>query len=345
MMFFAKYRLKIILGTRSCSKKPQCRIAGMQVCSGRRTGWRNAPVDWDDARVFLAVSRRGTLRSAAEELAIDQATAGRRLAALEAALGAKLFLRTPKGYVPTAAGESALQAAQSMEAAAYELQRRMHGLDGRPEGVVSLACTDTVATVFLFPALKRLRERHPGISVRLVASTKLSNLTRREADLAVRSVRPESPDLITRHLARRSTGLFASREYLAKRGPPTLGSGFAGHDVVVYTPDIGRARDSLCGEPIGTARLAVEANTGMMLAQALSAGLGIGELPLHLAALFPQLERIWPEREAPYDMWLVMHGDLHRAARVRAVADVIVETFEQESDHRASSAADLETSI
>jgi DNA-binding transcriptional LysR family regulator len=285
-------------------------------------------MDWDNARVFLAIYRRGTLRGAAAELQIDQATAGRRLAALELALEVRLFLRTPKRYMPTPAGELALLAAEQMEAGAFALQRQMQGADERPEGIVSLACTDTVATVFLMPALAVLRRRHPGVVVRLIASTQLSNLTRREADLAVRSVRPEAPDLIARHLGERALGLYASADYLAQRGTPEPGNGLAGHDIVVYERGIrGASHEQLCQEPTYAARAVLEVNSGMMLSQAVAAGLGIGELPTHLAALFPSLRRIWPDRTDPYDMWLVMHGDLHRTARVRAVADAVVEAF------------------
>jgi DNA-binding transcriptional LysR family regulator len=297
----------------------------MQICIGI------SAMDWDNARVFLAIYRRGTLRGAAAELQMDQATAGRRLAALEEALDARLFLRTPKRYVPTPAGETAFRAAEQMEAGAHALQRRMQGLDERLEGTVSLACTDSVATVFLMPALGALRRRHPGITVRMVASTQLSNLTRREADLAVRPVRPDAPDLIVRHLGQRAVGLYATREYLDARGLPEAGTGLAGHDIVVYESTVGGTRrDVLCGEPAEGAHVALETNTGMMLTQAVAAGLGIGEIPTHLARRFPSLVRVWPERSEPYDMWLVMHGDLKRTARVRAVADAVVEAFERE---------------
>jgi DNA-binding transcriptional LysR family regulator len=221
-------------------------------------------MDWDNARVFLAIYRRGTLRGAAAELQIDQATAGRRLAALEEALDARLFLRTPKRYVPTPAGDMALRAAERTEAGALALQRRMQGLDDRLEGTVSLACTNVVATVFLMPALSALRRRHPGLMVRMIASTQLSDLTRREADLAVRPVRPDAPDLIVRHLGQRAVGLCASREYLDVRGVPEAGTGLAGHDIVVYDSSIGGTRrDVLCGEPAGGAHVALAINTGM----------------------------------------------------------------------------------
>jgi DNA-binding transcriptional LysR family regulator len=307
----------------------------MQFCIGA-----GDDMDWDDARVFLAIYRRGTLRGAADALRIDQATAGRRLAALEGALGARLFLRTPKGYAPTAAGEQAFEAMVRMEDGANALLRRMQGLDDRLEGAVSLACTDTAATVFLMPALRRVHDRHPDILVRLVASTRLSSLTHREADLAVRSVRPTEPDLIVRHLGRRRLGLYAASDYLAARGVPERGTGLAGHDTVIYAPEVYPGqRDFLCTEPVDAARVALEVNTGMMMAEAVAAGIGIGELPHHLAALYPGLVRIWPDREDPYDMWLVMHDDLNRTARVRAVAEAIVEAFEEEAAAAAATAA------
>jgi len=275
------------------------------------------------------------VRAAAAELGMDQATAARRLAVLERALQARLFLRSPKGYVPTPAGEQAFRAAQQMEAGADALVRRMQGLDEQLEGSVSIACTDTVATVFLMPALRRLHERHPDIEVRVIASTRLSNLTRREADLAVRPVRPDSPDLVVRHLGRRLLGLFGSRDYFARRGRPAPEEGLAGHELVVYPRELAAyQREAICGVPVHGARIAIEANTGMMVAQAVAAGLGIAEMPTHLTPLFPTLERLWPEIEEPYDMWLVMHGDLHRTARVRAVADVIVEAFSREEGSR-----------
>lgn len=320
-------------------KKRHKRVALMHICSTLCGSFcspfdRNRLMDWDNARVFLAIYRQGTLRGAATRLELDQATVGRRLAALEKSLAARLFLRTPKGYVPTPAGELAFQAASAMEAAADQLQRRMQGVDERLAGTVHVACTDTVALVFLMPALQRLHARHPDIRVQLSASTQLTNLTRREADLAVRSIRPENPDLIARHLARREVGLYASRDYLAAHGEPVAGTSLAGHDIVIYQRSVAPYQsESLCEEPSSGARVALEANSGMILALAVSAGLGIGELPTHLAARFPELVRIWPERAVPYDMWLVMHGDLNRTARVRAVADEIVAAFHVEDGH------------
>ncbi|MCY1196325.1 HTH-type transcriptional regulator DmlR [compost metagenome] len=288
-------------------------------------------MDWDNARIFLAIYRVGTLRGAAALLQIDQATAGRRLAALESSLDARLFLRTPGGYVPTAAGELAFAAAERMEQAADQLQRQMQGLDHRLSGAVRVATSETVAKYFIMEAIRRVHAQHPDIRVTLSTAIQMSNLTRREADLAIRNLRPDNPDLICRHLARKEVGLYASRTYLAAHGEPRPGTAFAGHTLVTYQQSVLPGwSDAFCGEPTGNGRLGVELNSGLMIIEAVVAGLGIGELPTHMAPDYPDLVRIWPARSESYDLWLVMHGDLNRTARVRAVADAIVEVFEED---------------
>ncbi|GAB2907203.1 LysR family transcriptional regulator [Paralcaligenes sp. KSB-10] len=287
-------------------------------------------MDWDNARVFLAIYRMGTLRGASSALHVDQATVGRRLASLEKSLDVRLFLRTPAGYVPTPAGELAFHAAERMENAAHQLQRQMQGTDKQLSGTVRVACTDGTAVYAMMNALQTLHASHPDIRVVLTTSSQMTNLTRREADLAVRPVRPDSPDLITRHLARCEAALYASQSYLEARGEPRQGVALAGHDVVIYQPSIARYQsETLCEEPICNAKVALEVNTSLMLFHAVRAGLGIGELPTFLAHDDPLLQRIWPDRAVPYDMWLVLHGDLNRTARVRAVADAIIEVFEK----------------
>jgi len=287
-------------------------------------------MDWDNARIFLAIQRAGTLRGAAEQLQIDQATVGRRLNAMEKSLGARLFLRTPAGYVATPAGDLAIAAVEKMEQAADQLQRQMQGIDERLCGVVRVAATDTMAKHVLMPAMQELAAEHPAIRVVLTTSTQVSNLTRREADLAVRSLRPTSPDLISRHLKRLAVGLYASKAYLKKRGVPQPGTALAGHDVVIYQRAISASQtESICGESTANARVAMEVSSGLMLIEAVAAGIGIGELPTHMGDASPQLVRLWPQRFEPYDMWLVLHDDLNRTARVRAVADAIVTAYDK----------------
>ncbi|KVH74966.1 LysR family transcriptional regulator [Burkholderia cepacia] len=289
-------------------------------------------MNWDDARVFLAVHRTGTLREAAAVLDIDQATVGRRLTALEKALGAKLFLKTSSGYVVTQVGEHSLQAAEAMEQAACEFERRVQGSDDRLEGEVRVTTTDSLAMDFVVPAIRELRRKCPAIHVILTTSVQVLNLTRRDADLAIRTVMPENPDLVRRKLAEWEVGLFASREYLDAHGEPAIGAAFEGHDLVVYQPGTTSNQGSaLCGESMERGRIVAQVSSSLMLAASIRSGIGIGELPAYMAQDDDSLVRIWPDRTraVPYQVWLVSHTDLNRTARVRAVTAEIAATFDR----------------
>ncbi|MDW3685331.1 LysR family transcriptional regulator [Cupriavidus sp. CV2] len=288
-------------------------------------------MNWDDTRIFLAIHRQGTLRRAAKVAQIDQATAGRRLAAMEHALGATLFLRTSTGYVLTPAGEKALRSAEKIEEYVNELVRQAHGVDGRLAGEVKVTTTDSLALDFVIPAIAQLHAEHPEVRIMLNTSTQMLNLARREADIAIRNMKPESPDLITRLLVRWPVGLYASRQYLDRHGEPRPGEGFAGHDLVFYEPHLASSHaPTLVGEPIHAGRLVSGVNSSLMLRTMIRTGMAIGEVPTALAER-DGLVRVWPERERTggYEVWLVTHQDLRNTARVRAVIDVVVEAFQR----------------
>ena len=286
-------------------------------------------MNWDDAKIFLALHREGSLRGAARVVGVDQATIGRRIAALEHRLAATLFLRTSKGYVLTHVGEIVLASAQQMELAAIDFVRAAQGVDNRLVGEVSVATTDTLGMDFLIPALTDLHQRYPDIRVILNTSTQVVNLSLREADIAIRTVKPDNPDLIIRKLASWPVGLYASTDYLARHGIPEAGTGFAGHSLVVYEPHWQSDRSPMMLEEAAEgATVAAGVNTSLMLRQALLMGLGLGEVAVPLAEQVG-LVRVWPERQLQqsYDVWLVTHQDVQHAARVRAVMDAIIRAF------------------
>lgn len=286
-------------------------------------------MNWDDARVFLAVCRESTLRGAARVLGVDQATVGRRVTALEKSLSATLFLRTSEGYALTAVGEAALQAVEKMEVSALELERQILGLDDRLTGTVRVSTTDSLAIDFLIPAIARLHDKHPDVRVQLDASTQMISLAKREADIAVRNARPDNPDLIARRIARWPVGLFASQEYVDSHGVPEPGSAFEGHDLVAYQPYLASNKEmTLVSEPVSRGRIVSSLSSGLLVRRAIAAGLGLGEIPVYMGER-DGLVRLWPERTrpVPYDVWLVTHADLRHTARVRAVIDEIVAGF------------------
>ncbi|CAD0265697.1 LysR family transcriptional regulator [Pseudomonas veronii] len=286
-------------------------------------------MNWDDARVFLAVCRESTLRGAARVLGVDQATVGRRINALEKSLSATLFLRTSEGYALTAVGEAALRSVEKMERSALELERQIQGLDERLTGTVRVSTTDSLAIDFLIPAIARLHEQHPDVRVHLDASTQFLSLAKRETDIAVRNMRPDSPDLIARRIARWPVGLFASQAYIDRHGAPEPGSLFEGHDLVVYHAYLQSQKDmTLVCEPLGRGRIAATLSSGLLVRRSIAAGIGIGEMPVCTGER-DGLVRLWPERTRPmpYDVWLVTHADLRHTARVRVVIDEIVAGF------------------
>lgn len=286
-------------------------------------------MNWDDARVFLAVCRESTLRGAARVLGVDQATVGRRITALEKSLSATLFLRTSEGYALTAVGEAALAAVEKMEHCALQLERQIQGLDDRLTGIVRVSTTDSMAIDFLIPAIARLHALHPDVRVQLDASTQILSLSKREADIAVRNTRPDNPDLIARRIARWPVGLFASQDYLDAHGVPEPGSAFEGHDLVVYHPYLQGNKDmTLVSEPLGRGRIVSSLSSSLLVRRAIAAGIGLGEMTVNMGER-EGLVRVWPERTrpVPYDVWLVTHADLRHTARVRAVIDEIVAVF------------------
>ncbi|MEM5404507.1 LysR family transcriptional regulator [Paraburkholderia unamae] len=286
-------------------------------------------MNWDDARIFVALHRERTLRAAARALDIDQATVGRRLAALEHALGATLFLRTSSGYELTPVGRIAIRAAEAMEQSAHDLVRHTQGVDKRLAGEVKLSTTDALAHEFVMPALERLHAKHPDVSVMLDTTTMLLNLAKREADIAIRTVKPRNPDLLARRLARWEVGLFASHDYVRRHGEPVPGERFAGHDLVVYQPYFAKARvPAFVGEPLTDGRIVARLNTNLTLRAALKAGLGISEIPVPMGER-DSLVRIWPDRtnDASYEVWLVTHQDLRHTARIRVTIEEIVIAF------------------
>jgi DNA-binding transcriptional LysR family regulator len=283
-------------------------------------------MDWDNATVFLAVYRKHSLRAAGRHLGIDQATVGRRLATFEAQLGAKLFIRTPGGYLPTAIADRLAGSAERIEAAAAEMARIARGADESPSGSVRIATGDGLAHIFLLAALARVRRDYPGIEATLVVGREVADLSRDEADLAVRVVKPNDPDIYARKLGTLKAGLYASADYLAHRGEPLRGSRFGGHYLILPSV-LAEAALTLCGESFDKDRIALQANTMFARAEAAREGIGLALVLDDLASGLTGLMPVWPEAKVSYTVWLVVHPDLRNMARVRVVIEAIAATF------------------
>jgi len=279
--------------------------------------------DWGDLRYFLELSRAGTLAAAARKLGVDYTTVGRRLAALEEDLGAKLFERTPEGLILTEAGESIRAATEEMEEAALLVEQRALGADRKLAGVVRVATTEMLGQFVVLPAVRALHEIHPQIRVDLATGAQRLDLARREADVAIRYVRPESGDLVSRRVARVAEAAYASKGYLASHQRPTPGNGLAGHDVVMLESRTLRG-NRVAGEDPSNARIVLRTGNSLSLHRAVALGIGIGGLPCYIGDADRDLRRVFPEAPVEIDdLWLVVHADLTRTSRVRAVIDAL----------------------
>ncbi len=287
--------------------------------------------DWNDYRYFVAVARAGTLAGAARTLKVDQTTCGRRLQALEEALGARLFDRTPDGLRLTPAGTRALEHAEAIEAAALALERRVSGEDARLEGAVRLAASETMAVAFLARELATFHARHPGIALELVTGSSAVNLLKREADLAVRATpRPTQANLIVRKLGELGWRLYGSREYFARH---PLDGALAAHPIVAFEEELAQITAAKWMDAHLAGARVIATNSILAAQQAVRAGFGLGALPCFIGDADAELARAGDERVAIADVWMVVHPDLERTPRVRALMDFLVESFTRDADH------------
>lgn len=283
--------------------------------------------DWEDARCFLAVARAGQMLAASRVLGVTQATLSRRMAALEAALGAKLLIRRTHGSELTDAGRSFFEALERVEAEMLTAQARLQGTDAEAAGAVRIGAPDGFGVGFLAPRLALLAERHPGLQVQLVPTPRGFSLSRREADLAVMVGRPDRGRLIARKLTDYTLGLYAARSYLDRCGAPGSAAELAQHRLVGYVEDLVAASAlNYAAEFLRSWRSTVEISSAIGQVEAVRAGAGIGVLHDYLARSRPELVRVLPELRVVRSYWLAIHENLRDIARVRAAAAFLSET-------------------
>lgn len=276
---------------------------------------------WSDYAVFLAVYRNGTHKGAARALGVDATTVGRRLNVLQEKLGALLFERTPSGLRLTPAGAALLPRVERVEREVLDAEREVLGADARLSGSVRVTATDGLVTHVLIPRLAQLRRSQPGLELELRSEAKNVDLSRREADLAIRLGRPREPALVARKVGSLSFGLYASREYLAGHSPRTQAD-LAQHDFIAFEIGSQLPQVQWLRAQVPEARRSLSVNTTASLVAACAAGHGVALLPNVVgkveAAIVPVLPRLAPPAR---ELWAVTHRDLRHNARVAALMD------------------------
>jgi DNA-binding transcriptional LysR family regulator len=278
--------------------------------------------EWDDARYFLAIQRAGSLSEAGRRLRVNQSTVGRRLQALEHALGTTLFVRTADGYFLSPAGERLLRRAERMEDEALALEREASGRESSLTGTVRVTGPDALSVRIVLPILAEMRRRMPGLDFELVAENRTLSLTKREADVAVRTFRPSEPSLVARKICTLGSALYASAQYLERHGAPK-NADFNGH-AFIGTEDPAWQEAVWIKRRAPGAHVVLKTNSTPAQLAATIEGMGIGILPCYLADEQP-LVRVAPAPVIIRDVWLTLHKDLQHQARVRACADLLVE--------------------
>ncbi|MCJ2083172.1 LysR family transcriptional regulator [Methylobacterium sp. J-090] len=276
-------------------------------------------MDWDDFRLVRAIAESGGLTRAAEQLGINPSTAFRRLAGIEAALDTTLFDRHRAGYAPTAAGLAMMEAAARMAGDVERFTRELAGQDQNPAGELRITAPASLVADMLMPSLARFTRRYPRIRLDLVVAEEALNLSRRDADVALRASDAPPPTLVGRRLATIAWAIYGRADF--------AGRPFGECPWIVPGESVAGGRFVRFAQARAASdRIVLTLNTVLGLREAVEAGLGIGPLPRWSADGRPDLVRLSDhEPDLSTGLWLLTHPDLRHAARVRAFMNFMAE--------------------
>jgi DNA-binding transcriptional LysR family regulator len=287
-------------------------------------------ISWDDLKLFLAIARSGTLTAASRGLKLSQPTAGRRLRALEEAVGAALFQRTAAGFRLTDEGEAMLVHAEQIGEEVTALERKLVGGARGLEGLLRLSASDWVSSQVLGGALGGFAADHPGLTVEILADSRMVDLQRREADLAFRFSAFTGSDIVQRRFVRIRYGLYAAASYLARVGEPEADGDGAAHALITMDSALERQPDVMwLRARWPNASPSFRSNSREAQGAACAAGAGLAVLP---RVIGDRLDLVRLDREPPpaRDLWLGYHEDLRRLRRLRLLIEHLSDTLPAE---------------
>lgn len=285
--------------------------------------------DWSLVRSFLAVLDAGSLMGAARKLGAQQPTLSRHVAELEAQLGAPLFERTGRGVTPTLLALAVADAARQMQDGADALSRSLARERTVTSGSVRITASQVAATWLLPALLARFAEQEPGIQIELVASNQLTNLLRREADIALRMLRPAQSSLVARKLGDVRIVAAAHERYLARAGVPRRPTDLLAHRLIGYDRDDlvlrGFAR---MGVSITREQFALRTDDQVAYGQLVASGAGIGFVAAYNVAQWPGVKAVLPALQIPsLPCWLAVHREIRGSRVVRRVYDFLADAI------------------
>lgn len=305
---------------------PEIGIRGMQLCME----WKKSGFNWNHARAFLVVAEEGSFSAAARALGMAQPTLGRQVTALEEELGIALFERVGHNLVLTATGQDLVDHVRAMSEAATHFALTAAGQAQTIDGIVRIAASEAVAAYLLPPIVDELRSVHPGIQLELVVSNSISDLRRREADIAIRHSRPQGDDLVARLVKEKSTAhLYAAPSYLERIGHPRTAEELAARGQVIGFDDIDRFKKGLraLGLPFGDDCFSVRTDNHLVQWELAKKGVGMCVMMEEVGEREPLVVRALPDFSAgvTFPTWLTSHRELKTSRRMRVVFDLLAE--------------------
>jgi len=293
--------------------------------------WKSIKFDWNRARAFLVTAEEGSLSAAARALQMTQPTLSRQVSALEEELGIALFERVGKGLELTSSGLELLEHVRNMGNAASQLSLTATGQSMSLEGNVCISAAHAIASLTLPKVIHRLRQQHPKINIEIIATNDVSDLKRREADIAVRAFRPTQPDLIAKRLKNLVAQFYATPSYLKQLGNPTSIDGFSHADFIAFEENndfidlLNQQGFNLKKEnfPIMTENHTVHW-------ELVKQGVAIGIMLTDIGDAEPKVTRILPNHDTYNgELWLVVHSELKTNRRVKTVFDFLADALSE----------------
>ena len=284
-------------------------------------------LDWNQLKAFLETAETGSLSAAARKLGLTQPTLSRQVAAIEQRMGVTLFERVGKAMALTPTGLDLLEHARAMGAAAEALRLAATGRSQAVGGVVSVSATDAVVAHLLPPLVRQLREQEPGIAIEVISSNAFSDLLRREADIAIRHVKPEQPDLIARLIREPVANFYASEDWVKAHGHPRRA------EEATHLPFVGSDRSGQYlaflrqhGLPLSEANFSCYADHSMAQWALVRAGMGIGAMMDKIARDTPGIVQVLDDvPPVRFPIWLVTHRELRTSRRIRVVFEALAQ--------------------
>lgn len=286
--------------------------------------WRTLQFDWNRARAFLVTVEEGSFSAAARALDTTQPTIGRQVAQLEDELGVTLFERVGNSLVPTESALDLIEHVRAMGEAANRFSLTATGRETEIAGTVAITASEAITAFMLPPILAELRLEQPGIEIELVATNETRDLTRREADIAIRNFEPKQPDLVGRRLGSARAGLYASADYLERVGPIHTPQDMTRAEIFAFDrEDVMISGLAQLGLEMRRDQFPVVAQSHLVQWELCRRGVGICIMMEHAGEADEAFERVLPDITIEFPMWLVSHRELQTSRRIRLVFDLL----------------------